>query len=96
MAKKVSLRQCVGCGEMKDKKEMMRVLKSAEGIVSLDMTGRKNGRGAYLCKNGECLVKARRNKGLERSFKMRIPDEIYANLEKEFEEGRHEADTGEG
>ena len=96
MAKKVSLRQCVGCGEMKDKKEMMRVLKSAEGIVSLDMTGRKNGRGAYLCKTGECLVKARRNKGLERSFKMRIPDEIYANLEKEFEEGRHEADTGEG
>jgi hypothetical protein len=96
MAKKVSLRQCVGCGEMKDKKEMMRVLKSAEGQVSLDMTGRKNGRGAYLCKNGECLSKARRNKGLERSFKMRIPDEIYENLEKEFEEGRHEADTGEG
>lgn len=96
MAKKISLRQCVGCGEMKDKKEMMRVLKSAEGLVSLDMTGRKNGRGAYLCKNGECLAKARRNKGLERSFKMRIPDEIYANLEKEFEEGRHEADTGEG
>ncbi len=96
MAKKISLRQCVGCGEMKDKKEMMRVLKSAEGLVSLDMTGRKNGRGAYLCKNGECLSKARRNKGLERSFKMRIPDEIYGNLEKEFEEGRHEADTGEG
>ena len=96
MAKKVSLRQCVGCGEMKDKKEMMRVLKSAEGQVSLDMTGRKNGRGAYLCKNGECLSKARRNKGLERSFKMRIPDEIYENLEKESEEGRHEADTGEG
>ena len=48
MAKKVSLRQCVGCGEMKDKKEMMRVLKIAEGLVSLDMTGRKNGRGAYL------------------------------------------------
>ena len=93
MAKKISLRQCVGCGEMKDKKEMMRVLKSAEGQVSLDMTGRKNGRGAYLCKNGECLSKARRNKGLERSFKMRIPDEIYENLEKEFEEGGHESDT---
>lgn len=96
MAKKISLRQCVGCGEMKDKKEMMRVLKSAEGQVCLDMTGRKNGRGAYLCKNGECLSKARRSKGLERSFKMRIPDEIYVNLEKEFEEGRHEPDTGEG
>mgnify|MGYP002510649143 FL=1 len=96
MAKKVSLRQCVGCGEMKDKKEMMRVLKSAEGLVCLDMTGRKNGRGAYLCKRGECLLKARKNKGLERSFKMRIPDEIYEDLEKEFEEGRHETDTGKG
>lgn len=96
MAKKVSLRQCVGCSEMKDKKEMMRVLKSAEGQVCLDMTGRKNGRGAYLCKNGECLKKARKNKGLERSFKMRIPEEIYENLEKEFEEGRHETDTGQG
>ncbi len=96
MAKKISLRQCVGCGEMKDKKEMMRVLKSAEGLVSLDMTGRKNGRGAYLCMRGECLLKARKNKGLERSFKTRIPDEIYEDLEKEFEEGRHEADTGKG
>ena len=96
MAKKIPLRQCVGCGEMKDKKEMMRVLKSAEGQVCLDMTGRKNGRGAYLCKNGACLAQARKNKGLERSFKMRIPDEIYENLEKEFEEGRHETDTGQG
>ena len=96
MAKKVSLRQCVGCGEMKDKKELTRVLKSAEEMVCLDMTGRKNGRGAYLCKNGACLSKARKNKGLERSLKMRISDEIYENLEKEFEEGGHEADTGEG
>lgn len=96
MAKKVSLRQCVGCSEMKDKKEMMRVLKSAEGPILLDMSGRKNGRGAYLCKSGECLAKARKNRGLERSLKMSIPDEIYENLEKEFEEGRHEADTGEG
>ena len=96
MAKKVSLRQCVGCGEMKDKREMMRVLKSAEGSVFLDVTGRKNGRGAYLCKSGVCLTKARKNRGLERSLKMRVPDEIYGNLEKEFEEGRHEADTGEG
>ncbi len=96
MAKKVSLRQCVGCAEMKDKKEMMRVLKSAEGPVFLDMSGRKNGRGAYLCRNRECLAKARKNRGLERSLKMRIPDEIYENLEKEFEEGRHESDTGKG
>ncbi len=96
MAKKVSLRQCVGCGEMKDKREMMRVLKSAEGSVFLDVTGRKNGRGAYLCKSGVCLMKARKNRGLERSLKMRVPDEIYGNLEKEFEEGGHEADTGQG
>ena len=96
MAKKISLRQCVGCGEMRDKKEMMRVLRSAEGPIFLDMTGRKNGRGAYLCKQTECLAKARKNKGLDRSFKQRIPDEIYETLEKEFEEGRHEADTGKG
>ena len=96
MAKKITLRQCVGCGEMKDKKEMMRVLKTAEGPIVLDMTGRKNGRGAYLCKNRECLGMARKKKGLERSFKMSIPDEIYEDLEKEFEEGRHEAVTGKG
>ncbi len=96
MAKKVSLRQCVGCGEMRDKKEMMRVLRSAEGPVFLDMTGRKNGRGAYLCKRMDCLLKAEKNRGLERSFHQRIPDEIYEALKKAFEEGGHEADTGKG
>ena len=90
MAKKISMRQCVGCGEMKNKRDMMRVLKSAEGPIVLDMTGKKNGRGAYLCMNKECLVKARKNRGLERSFKMSIPDEIYENLEKEFEAGGYE------
>jgi len=89
MAKKIPMRQCVGCGEMKSKKEMMRVLKTAEDVIILDKTGRKNGRGAYLCMNKECLVKARKNKGLERSFKMSIPKEVYENLEKEFEEGDH-------
>lgn len=84
MAKKVPLRQCIGCGEMKGKKEMMRVLKSAEGDICLDVTGKKNGRGAYLCKQEECLRKARKNKGLERSFKMSIPDEVYDTLEREF------------
>ena len=96
MAKKITLRQCVGCGEMKDKKEMMRVLRTAEGPIVLDMTVRKNGRGAYLCKDRECLAKARKKKGLERSFKMSIPDEIYENLEKEFEEGEHESYAGKG
>ena len=86
MAKKIPMRQCVGCGEMKNKREMMRVLKTAEGPIELDTTGRKNGRGAYLCMEKDCLVKARKNKGLERSFKMSIPDEIYEKLEKEFEE----------
>lgn len=86
MAKKIPLRQCVGCGEMKSKKEMMRVLKTAEDEIVLDVTGKKNGRGAYLCLSGECLKRARKNKGLERSFKMSIPDEIYEKLEKEFDE----------
>ena len=86
MAKKRPLRQCVGCGEMKSKKEMMRVLKTAEDEIVLDVTGKKNGRGAYLCLSGECLKKARKNKGLERSFKMSIPDEIYEKQEKEFDE----------
>lgn len=84
MAKKIPLRQCVGCGGMKSKKEMMRVLKTAEEGIVLDVTGKKNGRGAYLCISEECLKKARKNKGLERSFKMSIPDEIYEKLEKEF------------
>lgn len=86
MNKKTPLRQCVGCGEMKSKKEMMRVLKTAEGPIVLDMTGKKNGRGAYLCVNDECLQKAKKNKGLERSFKMSIPDDVYNSLEKEFED----------
>ena len=93
MAKKIPMRQCVGCGEMKSKKEMMRVLKTAEDSIVLDMTGRKNGRGAYLCQDRECLAKARKNRGLERSFKMSIPKEVYENLEKEFEEEEHAGQT---
>ena len=86
MNKRVPMRQCTGCGEMKSKKEMMRVLKTAENEVILDTTGRKNGRGAYLCFSMECLKKARKNKGLERSLKMAIPAEVYDNMEKEFNE----------
>ena len=93
MAKKIPMRQCVGCGEMKNKKDLMRVLKTAEDSIVLDMTGRKNGRGAYLCMDKECLANARKNKGLERSFKMSIPKEVYENLEKEFEEGEHAGQT---
>ena len=81
MNKKIPMRQCVGCGEMKNKREMMRVLKTPEGPIVLDATGRKNGRGAYLCKSLDCLKKARKNRGLERSFQMSIPDEVYDSLE---------------
>lgn len=86
MAKKIPLRQCVGCGEMKSKKEMVRVLKTAEGDIVLDVTGKKNGRGAYLCHSADCMKKARKNKGLERSLKTNIPDEIYRKLEEGLDE----------
>ena len=83
--KKVPLRQCIGCGEMKSKKEMIRVIKTADEEILLDATGRKNGRGAYLCPSMECMNKAVKSKGLERSFKMAIPKEVYDALEKEME-----------
>lgn len=86
MSKKIPIRQCVGCREMKDKKEMMRVLKTADDEIVLDVTGKKNGRGAYLCVSMECLMQARKNKGLERSFKMSIPETVYDSLQKEFDE----------
>ena len=86
MNKKVPMRQCVGCQEMKSKKEMLSVLKTAEDEIVLDATGRKNGRGAYLCFSTECLAKARKNKGLERSLKMAIPSAVYDSLEKELDE----------
>ena len=81
--KKIPMRQCVGCGEMKAKKELLRVLKTEDGVL-LDATGKKNGRGAYICANTECLKKARKSKGLERSLKVAIPDDVYNNLEKEM------------
>ena len=83
--KKVPMRKCVGCQGMKSKKEMIRVIRTSEGEFLLDATGRKNGRGAYLCPNGDCLAKAVKNKGLERSFKQAIPKEVYEALEKEME-----------
>lgn len=83
--KKIPMRKCVGCQEMKSKKEMLRVLKTPEDEIILDATGRKNGRGAYLCFDKECLMKAIKNKGLERSFKTAIPADVYESLEKEFD-----------
>lgn len=82
--KKIPLRQCIGCGEMKSKKELIRVLKTTEDEIVIDATGRKNGRGAYICPSMECFKKAVKSKGLERSLKMAIPKEVYETLEKEM------------
>lgn len=83
--KKIPMRKCTGCGEMKPKKELIRVLKTADSEeILLDTTGRKNGRGAYLCNSLDCFQKARKTRGLERSLQMKIPDEIYETLEKEL------------
>ena len=82
--KKVPMRKCVGCQEMKSKKEMIRVIRTQEGEFLLDATGKKNGRGAYICPDMECLKKAIKSKGLERSFKQSIPKEVYETLEKEM------------
>ena len=84
--KKVPQRQCIGCGEMKSKRDLIRVLKTTDGQITIDATGRKNGRGAYLCPSMDCFKKAVKGKGLERSFKMAIPKEVYESLEKEMEQ----------
>ena len=82
--KKVPLRQCVGCGEMKSKKELIRVIKTPEDEIVLDATGRKNGRGAYICASMDCLKTSRQRKGLERSLKVAIPEDVYDSLEQEM------------
>ena len=83
--KKIPQRMCIGCGEMKDKRDMLRVIKTSEDEIMLDATGKKNGRGAYVCFSPKCLDMAVKNKGLERSLKMKIPAEIYENLRRELE-----------
>ena len=83
--RKVPMRKCIGCQEMKSKKEMMRVLKTSEDEIILDTTGKKNGRGAYICFSKDCFEKAIKNKGLERSLKTGIPPEVYESLKKEIE-----------
>ena len=84
MDKKTPLRQCTGCRESKDKSVLVRVVRTPEGDVQIDHTGKMNGRGAYLCNDPECLNKARRNRGLERTLKLSIPEEIFAKLEEEL------------
>ncbi len=84
--RKVPMRRCVGCGEMKPKKELLRILKTEDEEFVLDTTGKKNGRGAYICYSRDCFRKAVKNKGLERSFKQAVPAEVYGCLEKEMDE----------
>ena len=87
MQKKIPQRQCMGCRERKEKRAMIRVVRTPEGEVTLDFSGKKNGRGAYLCPNPDCLKKAIRAKSLDRSLEVTIPQEVYDRLEKEMEAG---------
>ena len=89
MQKKIPQRQCMGCRERKPKRDMIRVVRGTDGVVSLDFGGKKNGRGAYICPQMDCLKKAIRSKALDRSLEVTIPEEVYARLEKEME-GGHE------
>lgn len=84
--KKIPMRMCLGCGEMKPKRELIRVVKSKEGEISLDLTGKKSGRGAYICKSVECFEKARKARKFERSFSCMISEDIYNSMEGELRE----------
>lgn len=87
MPKKIPMRQCVGCREMKAKRELIRVVRSPEEEISLDFRGKKPGRGAYVCPSVDCLKKARKSNALGRAFGMKIPEEIYEALEAQMERG---------
>jgi predicted RNA-binding protein YlxR (DUF448 family) len=84
--KKIPLRKCTGCQEMKPKKELIRIVRCEEGDFKLDATGKLQGRGAYICPSCECLEKAQKSRGLERSFKQKVPQEVYEELKKELSE----------
>ena len=86
MPKKIPMRQCVGCREMKPKKELIRVVRSPEGQVSLDFRGKLPGLGAYVCPNPACLAKAKKSKALERAFSAPLPEEVYQALEEQMKE----------
>ena len=85
--KKIPMRQCLGCREMKPKRELIRVVRSPEGEISLDFKGKANGRGAYICPDAVCLNKAVKARALEKAFSMQIPAEIYEKLNNEMEAG---------
>ena len=91
MPKKIPMRQCLGCREMKPKRELLRVVRSPEGTVSLDLKGKANGRGAYVCRNSECLKKAIRSKAISRAFETEIPQEIYDAMVTEMMAQEHGA-----
>ena len=85
--KKIPMRKCVGCGEMKPKKELRRIVRSPEGEISLDLTGKKSGRGAYICDDKACFAKCRKQKRLDKAFGESVPDTVYAQLEQAVENG---------
>lgn len=85
--KRIPLRKCTGCGEMKPKKELVRVVRSPEGEFSVDLTGKKPGRGAYICRSEECFETAKKTKRLERTFSCAIPPEVYDSMQKELTDG---------
>ena len=87
MPKKIPMRQCVGCREMKPKKELIRVVRAPDGGISLDFRGKAQGRGAYVCPNRDCLKKAIKSKAIERAFETSVPEEIYAQLAEQMEAG---------
>ena len=86
MPKHIPMRKCLGCGEMKEKNSIIRVVNTPEDEVKIDMTGRANGRGAYICKDRECLLKAVKTGGLNRAFKKNIASSVYEELKKEFDD----------
>ncbi|MBR2895509.1 MAG: YlxR family protein [Oscillospiraceae bacterium] len=88
--KKISQRQCLGCREMKNKKDLIRVVRSPEGIIGLDFKGKLPGRGAYVCPDSACLTKARKSRALERAFSTAIPAEVYELLERQMGEGNEQ------
>ena len=87
MQKKIPMRQCVGCREMKAKKELVRVVRSPEGDISLDFRGKAPGRGAYLCRSSECLKRAVKSRALERALSVPVPEDVWARLTAELEAG---------
>ena len=84
MQKKIPMRQCLGCREMKPKRELVRIVKSPEGEISVDLVGKKPGRGAYICRSTECLQAARKARRLEKTFSSKIEDEVWAAMEEEL------------